>query len=322
MKAICVEQFGGPDVMRLMDLPDPVPRAGEILVEVKAAGINPVDTYIRSGQYSIKPILPYTPGLDGAGVVVAVGEGVAGFSTGNRVFISGSVSGTYASLAACTKDQIYPLPDPLTFEQGAAIGIPYLTAYRALFFKAKAGARETVLIHGGSGGVGIAAIQLAKANHLKILATAGTPRGLDLVRGQGVDAAFDHSQPGYLDEIRAFQQDRGVDIILEMAAHKNLGEDLTLLAKNGRLVIIGSRGPVSLDPRAIMSREAVVLGLMNMSLDPSERAKAFAAIVLALNKNIISPVISRRFPLTEAPQAHETVMQPGAAGKIVLIPAP
>src|SRR5262245_19398164 len=163
MRAIRVHAFGGPDMLRCEEVANPRPGPGEVLVHVRAAGVNPVETYLRAGTHTRKPALPWTPGTDGAGVVAAVGTGVASVRDGDRVFTAGSITGTYAESCLCRADQVRALPGRLSFEQGAAIHVPYATAARALLHKAAARADESVLVHGATGGVGIAAIQIARA---------------------------------------------------------------------------------------------------------------------------------------------------------------
>src|ERR1700683_2537318 len=153
MKAIRVHELGGPEVLKLEEMPDLKPGNGEVVVNIRAVGVNPVETYMRSGNYPRKATLPYTPGADGAGVIAALGDGVSGFKVGEPVYLSGSLSGTYAELALCTEAQVHPLPGNVSVEQGAAIGVPYATAYRAMFQVAHALPAETVLIHGATGGV-------------------------------------------------------------------------------------------------------------------------------------------------------------------------
>src|SRR2546423_3506162 len=174
MKAIRVHEFGAPTVMRLEEVTEPQAGAGQVVVRVTAAGVNPVDAYISSGMYPRKPELPYTPGSDGAGVVEAVGPEVKRVSVGERVYLAGAISGTYAERALCLEAHVHTLPASLSFAQGAAMGVPYATAYRALFDRAQAQPGETVLVHGASGGVGIAAVQLARAAGLKVIGTGGT----------------------------------------------------------------------------------------------------------------------------------------------------
>ena len=321
MKAIRVHEFGGPEVLKLEDVPDLQPAPGQVVVQVRAAGVNPVEAYIRSGTYAVKPNLPYTPGNDAGGVVLAVGEGVKRVKKGDRVYVSGSLSGAYAEQALCNEAQVHRLPDNVSFEQGAAIGVPYGTAYRGLFQRGDAKAAEAVLIHGASGGVGTAAVQLARAAGLTVIGTAGSERGMQLVQAEGAHHVLNHSAEGYLDELMKFTEGRGVDLILEMLANKNLGKDLTVLAKKGRIVVIGSRGTIEINPRDAMGRDADIRGTTLMNTTEQEYKQMYAALVAGLENGTLRPVIGQRIPLADAPRAHMEVMKPsGAHGKIVLVP--
>jgi NADPH2:quinone reductase len=324
MKSIRVHQTGGPDVLKHEDVPDQSPGPGQVLVKIHAAGMNPVETYVRSGLYGRQPALPYTPGTDGAGTVEALGSGVAGLAVGDRVYVIGTAlgtaSGTYAEYAVCDRAQVHPLPAHVSFAQGAAVGVPYGTAYRALFDRARSQPGETVLVHGGSGGVGIAAIQLARAAGLRVLATAGTSRGLDLVRDQGAHAVFDHTADGYLAAIMDTTGGRGADVIIEMLANVNLDKDLGLLARHGRVVVVGNRGRIEIDARQTMSRDAAILGMTMANATAEDRARIHAALVAGLENGTLRPVVGREFALKDAAQAHMAVMEPGAHGKMVLLP--
>jgi len=293
------------------------------VLRVRAAGVNPVETYIRKGVYARKPELPYTPGADAAGTVEAVGDGVGWPAPGTRVYIAGTIGstlGTYAELTLCRASQAYPLPDNVSFEQGAAVAVPYGTAWRALFQRGGARPGETVLIHGASGGVGIAAVQIARAAGLRVLGTAGSDRGAALVRAEGAGEVFDHRAPGYTDRILEATGGRGVDLIIEMLANLNLARDLTLLARHGRVILVGNRGTIEIDPRQAMSRDADIRGLILFNTPPEEMASLHAAIGAGLRDGTLRPVVGQRFPLADAPRAHEAVLAPGAYGKIVLIP--
>jgi NADPH2:quinone reductase len=316
MKSIRVSSFGDPEVLRLEETPVPTPGPGQVLVRLHAAGVNPVEIYVRAGKYAKLPSLPYTPGTDAAGVVEQSND--PAFAPGARVYLYGSETGAYAEYALCKPAQLHPLPDSVTFEQGAAIGVPYGTAAWALFNRGAVKPGESLLIHGASGGVGLAALQLASAAGARIIGTAGTPEGLELIRKFGAVAAFNHHEAGYLDKIMAATDGRGLDIILEMLANQNLGKDLTLLAPRGRVVVIGSRGPVEIDPRQIMQRDADIRGITLMSATPAELADIHARIGEGLRNATLSPVIGDTFPLADAPRAHERVMSHGARGKIVL----
>lgn len=319
MEAIRIDRFGEPAVLKLQKVPDLAPGPGELLVRIKAIGVNPVDTYRRGGANpDLK--LPYTPGSDAAGLVEAVGAGVRRFKAGARVYTSGTLTGAYAEAALCAETQVHPLPEAASFEQGAAIGVPYATAYRALFQKAKALPGETLLIHGATGGVGLAALQLARAHGMAVIATGGTPKGREILSAEGADHILDHRAPGYLDQVAALTGGRGVDVILEMLANVNLGNDLKAVAEGGRVVIVGSRGTVEINPRDAMARDAAIFGMILFNAPEKALARIHAALVAGLEKRTLQPVIGRRLPLGEAARAHEAVMAPGACGKIVLIP--
>ena len=321
MKAIRVTAFGGPEVLRLEEEPTPKPGPGEVLVRIHAVGVNPVETYIRAGTYARLPELPYTPGNDGAGVVEQVGADVTEFKAGDRVYTAGSLTGTYAELALCRKEQVHPLPANVSFAQGAAIGTPYATAYRGLLQRAVAKPGETVLVHGASGAVGTAAVQLARADGLRVFGTAGSDQGLKLAREQGAHEVFDHRAPDHFEEVMKATGGRGVDIIVEMLANVNLGKDLKILAKGGRVVIIGSRGAVEINPRDTMQRDADIRGMILPNTPLVEMASIHAGLVAGLENGTLRPVIGKEFALAEAVEAHRAVMKPGALGKIVLVPS-
>jgi NADPH:quinone reductase len=321
VKAIRVHEFGGAEVLRFEEAQTPRPGPGQVLVQVHAIGVNPVETYIRAGTYAFKPVLPYTPGNDGAGVVEQVGPDVKQFKPHDRVYTAGSVSGMYAEFGLCRTEQVHPLPANVSFAQGAAMGTPYATAYRGLFQRAKARPGETVLVHGASGGVGTAAVQLARARGLRVLGTAGSEEGRKLAREQGAHEVFDHRVPDHFIQIMKATDGRGVDVIVELLANVNLGKDLTILAKGGRVAIIGSRGRVEIDPRDAMQRDVDLRGMVMPNTSPTDLASIHAALVAGLEDGTLRPVIGKEFPLAEAAQAHRAVMEPGAFGKIVLVPS-
>src|SRR5436309_14621462 len=320
MKAIRVHGFWGPEVLRLEEVPTQLPGPGEVLVLMHAIGVNPVEIYIRAVKYARLPALPYTPGNDGAGVVEQIGDSVTRFKPGDRVYTAGSISGTYAEFALCKTAQAHPLPVNASFAQGAAMGTPYATAYRGLFQRAQAKPGETVLVHGASGGVGTAAVQLARAHGLRVFGTAGSDQGRKLAREQGAHEVFDHRAPDQFEQIMKATDGRGVDVIVELLTNVNLAKDLTILAKSGRVAIIGSRGRVEIDPRDAMQRDADLRGMVLPNTPPAEMASIHAALVAGLEKGTLRPVIGKEFRLAEAAQAHRAVMEPGAFGKIVFVP--
>ncbi|MGP8200577.1 MAG: NADPH:quinone reductase [Limisphaerales bacterium] len=319
MKAIRVHQFGGPEVLRWEEVPDLKPSRSQVLIRTRAVGVNPVETYLRAGA-NPKLGLPYTPGTDAAGEVVACGDAARDFQAGARVYTSGTVLGAYAEMILCEAADVHALPEKLSFAQGAAVNIPFATAWRAFFQRGRVAPGEIVLVHGGSGGVGTAAIQLARNAGLKIIATAGTPKGLELLRQLGAHHVLNHREPGYLSEIMPITEGRGVDMILELLANVNLGRDLGILAMHGRVVVVGSRGRVEVDARDAMIRDADIRGLLLFNATAGEKASIHAALGAGLANGTLAPVIGAELPLAQAALAHEQIMAPGAHGKIILLP--
>jgi len=323
MKAIVVREFGGPEVMKIEEVPAPTPGPSEVVVRIRAIGVNPVDTYIRAGAYARMPSLPYVPGSDAAGEIETVGASASSLSPGDRVYIFGTTSGSvgaYSERAVCASTQVYRLPARASFAQGAALGVPYATAYRALFHRADAKPAETVLVHGATGGVGLATVQLARAHGMKVIGSGGSDRGLQAVRDQGADVVVNHGAANYADDIMRATGGRGADVVIEMAAHINLDRDLTLLAPHGRVVVVGNRGRIEIDPRQAMGRDAAILGMTLWNVPPADLVSIHAALGAGLANGTVNPIIGREMALAEAPSAHKLVMEPGALGKIVLVP--
>jgi NADPH2:quinone reductase len=319
MKAIRVSEYGAPSVLKLEEIPTPQPGPNQVLVRNHAVGINPVDTYLRSNTDNRGPKLPYTPGADAAGVIEAVGPGVTAVKPDDRVYMGGTVSGAYAELSLCEQGQVHPLPANASYAQGAAINIPYATAYHALFNRARGEAGETVLVHGASGGVGIGAVQLARARGLTVIGTAGTERGRRMVAEQGAHHVLDHGAPGYLEECVRLTGGRGPDIIMEMLANANLQKDLGAIATRGRIVVIGNRGNTEINARLAMNKDADIRGMALNHATPAQLAGIHAALVEGLRNGTLRPIIAQEFPLAQAAKSHEAVMEAGHHGKIVLV---
>jgi NADPH2:quinone reductase len=304
--------------MKLEDGPDLEPQEDQVLIAVEAAGVNPVEVYVRSGAYPVLPALPYVPGNDAAGRVVSVGPGVTRFKVGERVYTFGRNGGAYATQTLVSEVFVQHLPDRVSFAQGAALGVPYGTAHRALFGRAHARPGETVLIHGASGGVGTAAVQFSRAAGLRVFGTAGTPAGLNAVISSGAHEAFDHSNPHYWDEIMAATEGKGLDVIIEFLANINLAKDLSGLSQGGRVAVVGSRGPLEIDPRATISRDLTIVGVGLANVSAPELCSIHSAVRAGLENGVLNPVVACELPLVDAPKAHERVMQGGKNGKIVL----
>jgi NADPH2:quinone reductase len=306
--------------MKLEQVPDPVPGPTQVLVRTMAIGVNPVETYIRAGTYARRPNLPLTPGADLAGIVDTVGQQVTSVKPGDRVYTHATVSGAYAELAVCEEPQVHPLADRLSFAQGAAIGVPYGTAWRALFLKVNARPGESVLIHGASGGVGVAATQIARAAGMRVIGTAGTEKGLRLVQAQGAHHVLNHRDANYLEQVLLLTGGRGADVILEMLTNVNLDRDFGVLALRGRIMVIGNRGRIEIDPGTLMTKDGSIFAMRMFNATADDFRVIHAALAAGFENGALTPVVGRELPLSEAVQAHTAVLEPGAYGKIVLIP--
>ncbi|XP_051867761.1 quinone oxidoreductase isoform X2 [Pristis pectinata] len=274
---------------------------------------------MRSGSYARKPALPWTPGHDVGGVIEEVGQCVTTFKKSDRVFTSKTITGGYAEYTVASDDSVYHLPDSLSYKEGSAIGIPYFTAYRALLQKAHARAGETVLVHGASGGVGIAACQVARAHGLKVLGTAGTPEGMCLVERNGAHKAFNHRETGYTNQIKDYTGGRGVNVIVEMLSNVNLSNDLQLLSNGGRVIIVGCRGSIEINPRDTMAKETSIIGTALNTATEEELQETAAALLAGMEVGWLRPVVGPEFPLEKAALAHEEIMKgSGARGKMIL----
>lgn len=324
MKAIRAHAFGGPEVLQLEDVADPVPGPGEVVIDIRAAGINPADTYMRNGTYAIVPDLPYIPGGDAGGTVSEIGANVEGFAVGDAVFVGTALSfdltGCYAEKVKRKASEVLPLPTGVSFAAAAAFGVSYTTAHYALFERGTARAGETVFIHGASGSVGTAAIQLAKRAGLKVVGSGGTAKGLDLIRAEGADLAVDHTKDNYLQEVTSITGGKGPELILEMLANVNLAADMDLAAKYGRIVVIGNRGDITITPRVAMMKELDIRGIALWNATPEQIAPMMQDILAGVAEGALRPIIGREMPLADAAAAHIAVLEPGAYGKIVLIP--
>ncbi|MGX7025201.1 NADPH:quinone reductase [Vagococcus hydrophili] len=321
MKGILVSEFGSSDVLNYTELQSVPVGDDEVRISLKAVGINPVETYIRQGTYSLLPELPYTPGKDGAGIIEEIGKNVTEFNVGDRVFVSvggNKGRGTYAEEIICNTEFIYPLPDNLNFEEGAALGTAGMTAVHALHQKGKIKPGDYVLIHGATGGVGNLAVQLAKLHGAIVIATAGSIEGMTMLEKLGADFVLNHREENYLTVIDDITKNHGIDVIIEMLANVNLGKDLEVMALNGRVVIVGNRGEVTINPRLMMTKDVQVMGFISANMTQTERKENSHQLVAAL-KSGVRPVIEQIFSLEDAHKAQDFMMsERKTLGKIVL----
>jgi len=325
MRAVQISRFGDTGVLDIVELPIPEPGANQVRIRVMAAGVNPVDTYVRSGAYGDRP-MPVALGFDAAGEIDAVGPGMDASVIGTRVYTCSALPGAYAQFAIVDIDRTYPLPDNISYDQGAAIGIPYATAYAALHQHASTNATSTVFVHGGSGGVGIPTIELAKLAGARVAASCGTDAGEEILRAHGADIIVRHDKEGYLDTLTSLVSapgsngQLGIDTIVEMAAHINLGNDLTLLNNRGTVVVVGSRGPVQINARDVMRRDARIQGMLLFNLTSEERQDIHSKLYPLLLDGVLNPRVATTLPLDAVRDAHVNVLKSGIGGKIVLNP--
>jgi NADPH2:quinone reductase len=340
MRAVRVHEYGPPEVMHVETIPIPVPKENEVLIQIKAIGVNPVDTYIRAGKWDPKGKLvyytsdnvewaekfPFTPGHDAAGIVAVVGSDVTNVKVGDRVYVCDSehLTGSYAQFMLAPAKRVWKLPDRLSFEQGAALGVPYFTAVRALKYKAHVKAGETILIHGASGGVGLALVQLAHAWGLTVTGTAAHDEGAKLIRACGARLVLNHKDPNHKQELLDATGGKGFDVIIEIMANVNLPVDAEVCAPKGRIVMVGARGTTEIDPWAFISREVDLMGVaLFMNTD-----EEWSDIACELAKGMdgthwLSPVIEKEIPLDHVALAHKEVIEHhagGSKGKLILIP--
>ncbi len=322
MKAIHVHEFGDPEVMVLEDAADPTPGAGQILVDVKAAGVNPVDTTFRSGAHPLSKslALPWTPGVDAAGDVLAVGEGVSGFAPGDRVF-GAAVSGSYAEKALLSSLRTAKLPGNLSYEEGASLPVVLYTAYYALIYKAQLKAGETVLIHAGAGGVGCMGIQIAKAAGARVITTVSSEEKAAFCREFGADVVVNYREEDFAERCLAETDGRGVDSVIEMVAVENFGDDCRAVKKYGCIVVLGAgtgKNPVgSVNYPPFYSKDIDVRGLSLFNSDPVF-PEMIRQLDLMLADGRVRASVGETMPLGEAPRAHDLLMTGKIFGKIVL----
>lgn len=321
MKAIRVYEFGEPEVLKLEQIPELQPGKKQVVIRVHAAGVNPLDNLLRMGipigEYEIN--LPYTPGYELAGDVIAVGEGVKRIKVGDRVYAE-TISGSYAEQALCREDQVYPLPSHISYTQGSTIYVAYKTAYFSLFELGQAKLGDVVLIHGASGTVGTAAVQLARTAGVTIIGTAGSESGMDTIKAQGAQFALNHHSEDYLQQISQITQGRGVNVVLEMVANANLNKDLGVVAVDGRIVVVGSHGNEAIvDPNAIIGKGATLVGVNLFSVSPRLNEHIHMVIAAGLQNGSLTPASCEELPLLEAVKAHKMIATGQNSGRIALI---
>ncbi|HEU0217301.1 MAG TPA: NADPH:quinone oxidoreductase family protein [Stellaceae bacterium] len=328
MRAIVVEAFGPPERLRLAEVPAPAPRAGEVLVAVRAAPVNYVDLLVVAGTYQFRPSLPFVPGKGPAGVVAALGEGVTEFAVGDRV-LAMAEEGGYAEAVAVPANQCYRLPETMAFAEAAALSLVYDTAWFALRERGRLAVGESVLVLGASGGVGRAAAQLTRAMGATVLAAISRPERADAVRAAGAAAIIDLSRENLRETLReevyAATEGRGADIVIDPLGGKVFEAALRALAWRGRLVVIGfAAGDIpTLKTNYLLLKNIEVSGLQVSDYRkrrPEQVAQAYAEIFDFYRRGEISPAPATVFPLARAGEALAALRDRRIAGRAVLCP--
>ncbi|MCH8474541.1 MAG: zinc-binding dehydrogenase [Opitutales bacterium] len=309
MKILAVESYGQNAELSLLEAPEPSPGQGEVKIQVEAVGLNPVDAYILSGNYALRPELPFVPAFDGAGEIVECGSGVSSFEIGQKVFFLRPYPGAAASMVVVPTACVAPLPRGLSIEQGACLGIPYTTAYTALKKVGGWQSADSVFIHGATGAVGGAAIdwlEFWRDNkndaHPPIIASAGSREGLERLLTRPSVSIVDHRDPDHLSQAGRLGNGEGIDLILEMNAHWYLGKLPNLLAKEGRVVVVGNQGSAVLNARDLMVRHGSISGVSLFLVDPEERKEILSDIATA-PMGTWNPEVGEVVPLAQAGKA-------------------
>jgi NADPH2:quinone reductase len=323
MNAVQVHKLGGPEVLEYStNVPRPKPGPDDVLVQIKAVGVNPVDVLIRTGTFPPKQF-PYIPGADFAGIVAEVGSNVTDLKVGQRVYGSDLTAydgmNAYAQFIAIKHNLAHPLHDNLTFSQGASLPIPYFTAYRALYHIAQAKPGETVFVHGASGGVGIAVVQISSGLGLTVIGTASTPEGRELAKKAGAHFIFNHYEEGYLEKVKEAAGEKGIDLIIESIADKNLKKDISLIRNKGRIIVVGGVTDIAISPLDVFVHEVIMKGVIVYSITNEEMFETREALYAGAKAGWLNPFIWKEFPLEKAADAQVLLKSgSGARGKIIL----
>jgi NADPH:quinone reductase len=324
MKAIQLTEFGGPEVLKYVDVEKPNPKSNEVLIEVKAVGVNYADTARREGQYVVKTTLPFIPGAEVAGVVVEVGENVTGVQVGTRV-VTLIESNGYAEYAVAHERSLIPLPEAVDFEYAVALPLQGLSAYHILKTMGRLEQGESVLVHAAAGGVGTIAVQLAKLFGAgKIIATASTDEKLALAKELGADEVVNYTEAGWEEKVLNLTDGKGVDVALEMAGGDIFQKTLACLAPFGRVVIYGvASGEQSrLYPSSLMAKNQSVIGffLPQIMRKPQLFQSSLVELLSFVNNGSLKLTIGGTFPLNEAASVHALLQGRKTKGKLILIP--
>jgi NADPH:quinone reductase len=323
MKAIVFAETGGPEVLALADVPKPDVRPGTVLIKTHAIGVNFADTRFRQGTYAVKPKLPDTPGLEAAGVIEAIGDGVTALRPGTRVAVFAGKS--YAEYCLAPAFMVIPLPEFVSFVDGAAFLIQVLTAYHLLHTADSTAAGRTVLVHSAAGGVGLAAVQLAKIAGARVFGTVSSDAKAGLVKESGADAVINYASETFADEVLRLTDGRGVDLILDAVGKPTFEEGLRCLAPFGHLILYGRAGgsPDPLNVSALSPKSLKVSGFMLPTVTrgfPDKTRESADRCFALMREGRLRLHVGRTFPLAQAAEAHRYLESRQSTGKLILIP--
>lgn len=322
MKAITFDRLGGTEVLKLSEVPKPEIKPGKVLVKNHAIGINFADILFRQGQYVMAPRLPDTPGLEAAGVIEAVGAGVESLKPGARVAYIGVK--TYAEYSLASAAQVIPLPDFISFQEGAAFPIQALTAYHMLHTAHRITPEQVVLVHSAAGGVGILAVQIAKAAGAHVIGTVSKDSKADLVREFGANEVINYATHDFADEAMKLTGNRGVDLILDAVGEPTLKKGLRCLAPFGHLILYGRSGgaPEPLNLFSLFEKSLKVSGfvLYTVSANPRLMRQGLEACFQLMREGKLKLLIGETFPLAQAAEAHRHMESRESVGKLILTP--
>jgi NADPH2:quinone reductase len=309
MKAAYIEATGAPDVIRYGDLPDPTPKDGEVLVRVKAVAVNPIDTYIRSGQVAMKLPKPFVVGCDLAGVVEAVGPAVSRFKVGDRVWGSNQGllgrQGTFAELAAVQESWLYPTPPKVADTTATAAALTGITAHLGLFRDANLQPDEVVFVNGGTGGVGSMVVQMVKAVGARVVTTVGSTAKAEQVRKWGADRVLNYKSDDVAARVKDYTAGTGVNVWFETQREPNLVRTVELMAPRGRIIVIAGRQAQPVFPVGPFYVKGLTLhGFAMFNATPAEQRRCADDINRWLADGKLEPQVGRVFPLSEAAAAH------------------
>jgi NADPH2:quinone reductase len=324
MRAIVVDRLMEPSELRVKEVPPPPLRPGTLELEVRAAGCNFFDILMVQGRYQVKPPFPFIPGAEVAGVVRAVGEGVKGFSVGDRVLASAGLGG-FAEIAVVPAAGAYPMPEQMSFAEGAALPIIYPTSYAGLVFRAHLVKGETLLVHAAAGGVGIAAVQIGKALGARVIATAGGAEKLAIARKNGADETIDYGKEDFVERVKQLTNGRGADVIYDSVGGDTFDQSLKCIAWNGRLLVIGfASGRIpEVKANRILLKNISVVGLhwgAHVQNEPARIPETFRALFDLYREGKIRPVIFETYKLEEVPVALEALASRKTWGKVIVAP--